>query len=98
MTYRETVRKHARLAILRHLADSCEYTSNASILSDVLPALGLVMSRSKIITEIAWLRDQGFVNYDGDAGFIVVTATSDGVEIAKGITTHPEIQRPRAGS
>lgn len=96
MSYGNTFRKHARLAILRHLAESCEYTSNASILSDVLAGVGLVMGRSRIVTELVWLRENGFVTFDDHAGFVVVTASHEGVEIASGVTTHPEIQRPRS--
>lgn len=92
--YASTVRRHRRLAILRHLADCAEYTGNASILQDVLRGLGLPSTRDQVVTELAWLKEQGFVSYEDRAEFIVVTATARGVEIAKGIATHPEVQRP----
>lgn len=92
--YAATVRKHRRLAILRHLADCAEYTGNASILQDVLRGVGLPSTRDQVVTELAWLKEQGFVSYQDAAEFIVVTATARGVELAKGIATHPEVQRP----
>lgn len=95
MAYTQIVRKHARLAILRHLAECSEYTSNASILSDVLAGVGLRVTRSQVVTDLSWLRDNGFVDFDAQAEFIVVTATVSGVEIAQGVSFHPEIQRPR---
>lgn len=92
--YADTLRRHRRLAILRHLADCAEYTGNASILQDVLRGVGLPSTRDQVITELAWLKEQGFVTYDDRADFIVVTASGRGVEVARGIATHPEIQRP----
>ena len=96
MSYATEVQKHKRLAILRHLAECSEYTSNASILGDVLRGVGLVASRDQIVTELTWLKEQAMVSLEDNGGFIVVTATQSGVEIASGITTHPGIQRPRA--
>lgn len=91
--YANTVRKHRRLAILRHLEALPEYTSNASILQDVLAGVGLPSTRDQVTTEIAWLKEQGFVAATGEA-FVVVAATARGVEIARGLATHPDIQRP----
>ena len=92
--YAATLRKHRRLAILRHLADCAEYTGNASILQDVLRGLGLPSTRDQVVTELAWLKEQGFVIYEDRAEFIVVTATARGVELARGIASHPDVQRP----
>lgn len=94
MSYQETIRKHRRLAILRHLEACHDYTSNASILTDVLDGVGVTSSRDQVVTEIAWLKAQGFVRCDERADFVVVEATRSGVEIALGRATHPDIQRP----
>ncbi len=92
--YAQTLRRHQRLAILRHLEAIPEYTGNASILQDVLRGLGLPVTRDQITSELVWLREQGFVAFDGMSDFLVVTATSRGIEIARGQSTHPEVQRP----
>lgn len=92
--YQKTVAKHRRLAILRHLEGCLEYTSNASILGDVLKGVGVNSTRDQIVTELAWLRETGMVTYDDSADFVVVTATVRGVEIATGLASHPDIQRP----
>jgi len=97
MPYKDTVRKHRRLCILRALTDAADYTSNASILQDMCVGFGVQTNRSQMITELAWLKDNGFVTYDDREEFLVVTATNSGVEVAQGRTIHPEIQRPRAG-
>ncbi|ANT39897.1 hypothetical protein RGUI_0826 [Rhodovulum sp. P5] len=94
--YSDTVRRHRRLAILRHLEACSGYASNASILGDVLAGLGLRSTRSQVITELTWLAENGFLTLDGHHDdFVIATATQDGVEIARGVTHHPEIQRPR---
>ena len=95
MSYENTVRRHRRLAILRHLEQCSEYASNASILTDVLAGVGLPSSRSQVTTELVWLKDNGFVGVTDHGDFMVAMATQEGVEIARGVTTHPEIQRPR---
>ncbi|MDT8856443.1 hypothetical protein RNZ50_15725 [Paracoccaceae bacterium Fryx2] len=90
-----TLRQHRRLAILRFLADSAGYTSNASIVLDVLHKLGITSTRAQVTTELVWLREQGLVACDPRAEFIVATATVGGVEIAQGLSVHPDIQRPK---
>ncbi len=94
MSYQETVRKHRRLAILRHLEACTDYTSNASILTDVLDHVGVASTRSQVITELQWLKDNGFITTQENGDFVVATATLTGAEIATGRATHPEIQRP----
>ena len=84
-----------RLAVLRYLAELPEYVSNASILQDILGRLGLPVSYDALLTEISWLKEQGFATADIDAAFVVVTATRRGVDLAKGLASHPGVQRPR---
>ncbi|MGC9368694.1 MAG: hypothetical protein ACP5DX_04045 [Paracoccaceae bacterium] len=91
-----TLRRHRRLAILRHLEGCLDYTSNASILTDVLDGVGVTSSRDQVVTELAWLKENGFVAYEDNGGFLVVEATQRGVEVARGRAGHPEIQRPSA--
>ncbi len=94
MSYADTIRKHRRIGILRHLEACSDYTSNASILTDVLDGVGIASTRDQVITELSWLRDNAFVTYEQNAAFIVAQATQSGIEIALGRTSHPEIQRP----
>lgn len=94
MSYADTIRKHRRLAILRHLAECSDYTSNASILVDVLDGVGVTSTRDQVVTELAWLKEQGFVTIEDRGFFVIAEATRAGVEIAQGRGTHPEIQRP----
>ena len=88
--------RHRRLAILRFLEVSAAYTSNVSILTDVLNSdhIGINTTRDQTATELAWLAETGFVTLSGRDDFRVATATARGIEIALGRATHPEIQRP----
>lgn len=94
--YAAEIRRHRRIAILRFLKDSPEYTSNASLLTDVLRGVGVTSTFDQVVTEFVWLQEQGFVSFDPKASLPVVTVTRRGVEIADGIATHPDIQRPSA--
>jgi len=94
--YLEHVGRHRRLAILRFLEQSAGYTSNVSIVTDVLNSnkIGLTTSRDQTTTELSWLAENGFVTLGGDAAFRVATATARGIDIALGRAVHPDIQRP----
>ncbi|NRB18327.1 VpaChn25_0724 family phage protein [Parasedimentitalea psychrophila] len=98
MSYSDTVRQHARIAILRFLEDAPRYTSNVSMLASQLPLIGIAFTRAQVVTELAWLKEQGLVETEETGAFIVATATTRGVEIAQGIARHPEIQRPKPGA
>ncbi|TMV09835.1 hypothetical protein FGK63_01835 [Ruegeria sediminis] len=97
MSYSDTLRRHARIAILRFLEEAPRYTSNVSMLATQLPLVGIAFTRDQVVTEITWLTEQGMVVTETSGDFIVVTATTRGVEIAQGVARHPEIQRPRPG-
>ncbi|HAW49177.1 MAG TPA: hypothetical protein DCX34_18420 [Roseovarius sp.] len=94
--YAATVRKHRRLAILRHLEQVSGYTANASILRDVLHGVGVSSTFDQVITELAWLQENGMVTVSDHGDFVIAEATLRGIEIARGEATHPDIQRPRA--
>lgn len=96
--YASTLSKHRRLTMLRFLSDSPEYTSNASILVEVCNQLGVTSTRDQVAGEIAWLKEQGMVSFEDHSGFIIVTVTGRGIEIAQGKARHDGVQRPRPGA
>ena len=98
MSYSATLRQHARIAILRFLEDAPQYTLNVSMLTSQLPLIGIAFTRAQVVTELAWLKEQGLVETEETGAFIVAIATTRGVEIAQGIARHPEIQRPKPGA
>lgn len=96
--YLETLQAHARLTILRLLDEAPRYTSNVSMLTQLMHPYGITYTRDQVTTEVHWLKEQGFVSTEDHNGFIIVTATARGIEIAHGIATHPGVQRPRPGA
>ena len=96
--YTDTISKHRRLTILKFLADSPEYTSNASILEHVCNDFGVASSRDQVMGELDWLQEQGFVTYEDNGSFRVATVTSRGVDIAQGKARNAGVQRPRPGA
>lgn len=97
-SYQETLSEHARIAILRLLEGAPKYTSNVSMITQLLHPLGIAYTRDKVTSEVSWLAEQGLVTTEDHAGFIVVSATVRGVEVAQGIARHPGVQRPRPGN
>ncbi len=95
--YTSTLARHRRLTILKFLADSPEYTSNASILVEVCNGFGVTSTRDQVAGDLAWLGEQGFVSLDHHGDFIIVTATERGLEIADGRARHEGVKRPRPG-
>lgn len=97
--YLHTLRMHARLSILRVLEDAPQYTSNISMLATILPKAGINFTRDQIKTELIWLEEQGMIETQAlMSDLVTATATVRGVEVAQGITRHPDIQRPKPGS
>ena len=96
--FETTLRPHARLAILRLLEDAPRYTSNVSMITTLLPSMGISMTRAQIEAEVEWLRVEALVTVEMPTEhLVVVAATVAGVEVAQGIGRHNAVPRPRAG-
>lgn len=92
--YGTTLRKHRRLAILRFLKECDGYGANSSIIRDVVNSVGVTSTTDQVTTELAWLREQGLITLADLGGLLLATATTRGVEVAQGIASHPDVQRP----
>ncbi len=91
-----TEAEHRRLAILKHLARSSEYTSNASILIDVVRGVGIATSDDQMRGALAWLGEQELIDMTDHGHVVIATATTRGVEVAEGRVVHPGVKRPTA--
>ncbi|MGR3501591.1 VpaChn25_0724 family phage protein [Pseudaestuariivita sp.] len=85
---------HRRLSILRHLAQSSEYTSNASILVDVCRGVGIPTTTDQMRTTLAWLQEQELIELTDHSHVVIATATARGVEVAHGQAAHPGVKKP----
>lgn len=92
--YDEHNRRHRRLSILRVLSEAPGYTANDSLLGMVVNEFGIVSTRDQVRSELAWLREQGFVAIKDVAGVMVATLTEAGGEIAAGRRFDPGIAKP----
>lgn len=66
---------HLRLSILRTLAGAPGYKANSSVIHSVATEFGLVTSRDRIRTELAWMAEQGLVACQDMVGLTVATLT-----------------------
>jgi len=94
MSYAATLEEHRRLAILTHLSACLDYASNSEILLDVVNGVGITTSRDRLVATLAWLHEQELVTLDDHDGFVLVSATARGVDVAGGRARHPGVRRP----
>jgi len=87
--------ENRRICILRLLEAQSEYSANDSVLQMALEAFGFAESRDALHTDLQWLEEQGVVTTRivGERVW-VAKLTSRGVDVAKGRTVVPGIQRP----
>ena len=96
-TFADSLRETRRLTLLRILAEQRGYFANSSILHAGLMHLGVQSDRDDVLTDLAWLRDQGLVSLsEAIPGLDVATLTTRGNSVAHGHTLVPGVQRPGA--
>lgn len=88
-----------RLTILRLVAGSEGRTANEHVLQLAVERYGFRVSRDRIRTEMAWLRDQGAVavvelDRAGDRPLMVATANGRTLDVVDDRATVPGIARP----
>jgi hypothetical protein len=95
MSWRDHLGEDRRLAILRLLAEAPAYKLNDSILHTVLENdIGVPATRDQVRGEIAWLGEQGLIAIETAHQLLVATLRERGLEVAKGLATHPGVKRP----
>jgi Fe2+ or Zn2+ uptake regulation protein len=93
--YLDTLREHARIAILRLLEEAPKYTSNVAMITPLLQDYGIGFTRDQVEGEAAWLAEQGLVTRtELSSGLVVLTTTQRGLDVAQGTVRHPGVRRP----
>ena len=92
--FSELLDSDRRLALLKSLMDG-DGSLNESILQTVLDMLGHAVSRDKIRTDLAWLKEQGLVTLETIVNVQVAHLTDRGCDVAEGRAGVPGIKRPR---
>lgn len=88
---------HARLAVLRALAEAVQHTANDSVLSARMEALGLPVTRDQLRTQLGWLEEQGLIRLSRPTDSLVVASLRErGADVALGRAHVEGVQRPAA--
>ena len=90
------ITKNRRLAILKFLAEDEGGSLNTSVLQSALLHIGHGVSREKVQEDVLWLEKEGLssVEFLEDLPVILVRITPRGVDVARGLTVHPGVDRP----
>lgn len=95
-TFAERHREDRRLVMLRLLAEQNGYRANSSVLHAALDALAVAASRDDVLTDLAWLAEQGLVKSNEPVPCVVVAElTARGYDVQRGMATVPGVSRPR---
>lgn len=94
--FSDFLRQDQRLVMLRLLAELPGYTSNSSVLVQLLEQFGHVMTRDQVKTELAWLAEQGLVATDDAGSVLMAKLTERGADVAAGRARQPGVKRPGA--
>jgi len=98
MSLAQVASEHRRLAILRALADSPEYVSNLSVMTDLVNGFGVPSTRDQVDSDASWLAEQGLIERTDHAGFIILHARERGLDVALGRSAVAGVKRPSARS
>lgn len=89
---------HARLAILRALAEASAHTANDSVLAMVMEQLGLPVTRDQLRTQLGWLEEQGLIRLSRPTDTLIVAGLRErGADVALGRAHVEGVQRPSPG-
>tara|TARA_B100001939_G_scaffold72990_1_gene61153 strand:- start:8400 stop:8702 length:303 start_codon:yes stop_codon:yes gene_type:complete len=98
MSLSKVITEDRRLCILRLLNEEPDYSINHSVMKQALDALGHGTSEDVVLSEIAWLEEQGLVTVSTlDHGLKIVRITMRGSDVAAGRARVPGVKRPSPG-
>lgn len=98
MSYLDHLLEHARLAVLKLLAEAPSYRANDSVLAQAIDQLGLPVTRDQLRGQLAWLEEQALATLERPTPtLIVATATQRGLDVATGRAIVPGVVRPGPG-
>jgi hypothetical protein len=93
MSYGSFEAQFRRRDILITLAQSGDYTCNASLLRTMLRGRGYSVSTDQLQSDIAWLVEQSLAKSRDVGGLALVTAVARGVDVATGDAIVPGVAR-----
>ncbi|MBZ0253988.1 MAG: ArsR family transcriptional regulator [Candidatus Methylomirabilis sp.] len=96
MSLSDVLAEHARISILKFLAEAPTRSANDSIVADALETFGLSVPRAQVRDELQWLAREGLVTTRTVANYIVATLTEAGEDVARGRKFVRGVKRPSA--
>jgi len=94
MTFEDLLKADLRLVALLSLAQDPGYAHNEYVLKEMLGQLGHTVSRDKLRTELAWLKEQGLIDLHDVSGTMVAKLTGRGKDVSEGSVVVPGVKRP----
>lgn len=88
--------EHQRLSILLALGAMNGYQTNDSMLQSACAAYGHNMSNDRVLSHLAWLKEQDLVSLEKLGSYTMAKLTSRGQDVAEGVATCPGVNKPRA--
>lgn len=84
--FSDVITADMRLVILRFLMESDgDYRLNSSILHKLLDLkAGYATPRDKVVTELHWLKEQGYIELEEAGNIYIATLTQRGLDVASG--------------
>ena len=95
MKYKEFLKKDVRLRILQLLYTDTNYALNTGVLQVALGGYGHSVSSDMVLTQGAWLEEQGLITRENlPMEVIVFTITHRGCDVVLGNINQPNVMRP----
>jgi hypothetical protein len=54
------------------------------------------MSNDRVLSHLAWLKEQGLVSLDVNGAYTMATLSGRGQDVSDGVATCPGVKKPRA--
>ena len=97
MNYAQAQVEDRRLVLLKGLEVAAQYRANDHLLRRFADSVGHVVSRDRLLADLAWLAEAGLVSVDSQPEVSVATLNQRGLDVACGRAVVPGVQRPTPG-
>lgn len=100
MSFQKLLTEDRRLCVLRLLSGAPGREANHFVLRTALRDLGHAVSHDVVLSDLAWLAEQGLVSTTGagtNGDLTVAALTGRGQDVAEGVAVVPGVKRPLPG-
>jgi hypothetical protein len=94
MALEKIMNEHQRLSILHGLAAMDNYSANNSIVQSICAQYGNQMTSDKVLTHLAWLKEQDLIATQQLGTYTIATLTNRGLDVERGMASQPGVKRP----